>query len=175
MTFLMPTKSYNSRHYAPACLALLLSCFISVLHVYLPGGAVSLLLLPMLIVSLWPRGVNAVMTIVTFCLIGIFMDWGTHGTLGQWALTYLAIFAVLRPDRRENPVRFIGAAALWAMGLLIGTVMLIVTGWLVYGVLPNFAVLFRQAILVSALMPFVIMIRNMVRFFLMDPNDRDYL
>lgn len=175
MTFLTPTKSYASRHYAPACLALLFSGFMSMLHVNLPGGSVSLLLLPMLIVSLWPRGVNAIVTIVTFFLMGIFMDWGTNGTLGQWVLTYLAIFAVLRPDRRENAVRFIGAVGLWVMGLLIGTIMLIITGWLVYESLPNFVVLLRQALLVSALVPFVVLIRNMARFLLTDPNDRDYL
>jgi len=174
MTFLMPSNPFSPRHYAPACLALLISGFVSVLHVNLPGGSVSLLLLPMLIVSLWPRGVNAIVTIITFFLMGIFMDWGTHGALGQWALVYLAIFSVLRPDRRDGPVRFINAIVLWLLGLLIGTGALIVTGWMVYAALPSFTVLLRQALLVSALMPFVIVIRNISRFLLTDPNDRDY-
>ena len=170
------SNTSGSAHFIPASLAFFVSIFISVLHLNLPEpiGSVSLLLLPLLMVALWPSGVNAVVTIVTFLLMGIFMDWGTNGALGQWAFIYLTVFTVLRPDRRENYVNFIGAVGLWVIGALIGVVMLIVTGWLVYGVLPNFPILFKQICLVSLLMPLVVITRNAIRYWLTDPHDRPF-
>jgi hypothetical protein len=104
MTFLTPQTGLSSRSFIPASLSLIVCIFLSVLHVNLPGGSVSLLLLPLLIVSLWPRGVNPVVTIVTFFVMGMFMDWGTNGALGQWAIIYLSVFIGLRPDRRDGRV-----------------------------------------------------------------------
>jgi len=103
------------------------------------------------------------------------MDWGSNGALGQWALVYLTVFVVLRPDRRDGSVSFFDAIGLWCIGLTVGVIMLIVTGWLVYGVLPNFIELLWQALLVSVLMPVVVGLRNIIRYFLMDPDDRGYL
>jgi len=175
MTFLTPQTGLSSRSFIPASLSLIVCIFLSVLHVNLPGGSVSLLLLPLLIVSLWPRGVNPVVTIVTFFVMGMFMDWGTNGALGQWAIIYLSVFIGLRPDRRDGRVSFLGAIGLWGVGLAIGALMIVITGWLVYATLPNFTVLFRQALLISIMMPLAVFIRNIVRLLLTDPQDRDYL
>lgn len=174
MTFLSQSGTSSSRHFVLACLGLFICSILSVLHVNLPGGSVSLLLLPLLIVSLWPRGVNSIVSIVTFFLMGMLVDWGTNGAVGQWAMIYLAIFTVLRPDRREQSVNFLGAIGLWGLGLMIGIVMLIVTGWLAYGALPNFISLMKQAMLVSVLMPLVVAIRSVTRYLLTDPHDRGY-
>ncbi|MEP1230567.1 MAG: hypothetical protein ABJG88_07810 [Litorimonas sp.] len=175
MTFVTPHINTSSRNFIPASLSLFVCVFLSVLHINIAGESISLLLLPLLIVSLWPREVNTVVTIGTFFVIGIFLDWGTNGVLGQWAIVYLTVFAILRPNRRDHSLSFFNAVSLWCAGLAIATVMLIITGWLAYGVLPNFTTLFRQALLICAFMPVVVFTRNLVRYALMDPQDRDYL
>jgi len=174
MTFVTQTGTTTTRHFALACFSLFVCSVLSVLNINLPGGSVSLLLLPLLIVSLWPRVVNSIISIAAFFIMGILVDWGTNGALGQWAMIYLAVYAVLRPDRREQSVSFIGAVGLWLLGLLVGTVMLIVTGWIVYAALPNFVGLLKQVVLVSLLMPIVVAVRSVTRFILTDPHDRGY-
>jgi len=174
MTVMFPSNTATSSYFVPAICALLVSIVMSAIYVKLPDpiGSVSFLLLPLLIVTLWPSRCNAVVTIATFLFMGILMDWGTNGALGQWALTYLVVFAVLRPDRRDNYVNFFGAMGMWCIGLLIGVIMLVVTGWVVYATWPNFIILFKQACLVSILMPLIIALRNLVRMMLTDPHDR---
>ncbi len=174
MTFLSPQNTSSSRYFVPACFGLVVATFLSVLHINIPGGNVSLLLLPLLMVSLWPSGVNGVVSVLILFSMGVFMDWGTNGALGQWSIIYLTVFTILRPDKREGVTSFIGALALWFIGLAVGGLMLIVTGWLVYGVLPNFTVLFRQALLISILMPLIVLIRNVTRYWMTDPSERDY-
>ena len=175
MSFRNYIEGYNPNYFLPATAALFLACVISVLHINLPGGAISFQLLPLLIISLWPRGINSILTIITFFLMGLFMDWGSQGALGQWAVIYLSLFAIMRPDRRDRPLSVFFSIKAWLMGVLIGGCALIVTGWFAYGIGPNFIVLFQQALLVTILIPAILFLRYILVYLMTDPSDRDFL
>lgn len=174
MTYLSQSPTHGSRNFVPACIALCLSSLFSILTINFPNNQISLTFLPLLVVCLWPRGVNSVVSILTIFLVGLWMDWITNGALGQWAMVYLTVYAVLRPDRREGAARFFVALRLWLVGMAAGALMLIFTGWVAYGTWPNFTNLFQQALLASAFMPLAVFARNLTRYLVSDPDDRDY-
>lgn len=142
------------------------------LNVNIGGQSVSLTALPLAFIALWPRNVHPILTIILVLIFGIFLDWGSGGAPGQWALVFLAVFGILRPDRRGGTLSLILAIRNWLIAALIAFIILCVTGWFVYGIWPNLNVLARQFGLITLLFPFLYLFRQLIYRFTTDPDDR---
>ncbi|WP_409431846.1 hypothetical protein ACJ3XI_06365 [Litorimonas sp. RW-G-Af-16] len=174
MVYQTTSSTRQSSRIVPATLALIFAALMSFVSLNISGSTIALTWLPLLLITLWPRQVPSVYSIALFLAVGLFVDWGSAGAPGQWAIIYLAVFAVLRPDRRAKPIGFVQAVQYWVVALITGLVLLVVTGWFVYGVLPNTLSLARQVGLVTVLLPIVFALRGGLRYILTDADDRDF-
>lgn len=174
MASFLANSSSDGLQVVPATLGLLLFSVVGFLSLNLGNQTITLTWLPLLIISLWPRRILPSLTIVLFLVFGLFIDWGSVGAPGQWALVYLTCLLVLRPDKRVNPINFSGAIKNWFIAAITAAIVISVTGWIVYGRLPDAYVLAQQAGLVTLFMPIFYLLRFMVRYVLTDPDERGY-
>lgn len=174
MDVLAPKRVVKKASFFPVVMAFILCLFVAFMHVNIAGRTLSLLCLPLLFVALWPRNLNAQLSIAVFLVAGLFIDWGSVGAPGQWALIYLAIFAVTRPDQRLTPLSFWIALRNWFVAVVIAVIILIVTGSFVYGAWPNFTVLAWQFGLATALLPMLYLLRRVIYYIFSQPDEMDF-
>ena len=104
-------------------LAAALICVLSQAGVMIGGRTLSFLMVPTLAVILWPKGANALLSLVGIFGLGLFQDYLSYGPTGLWALTWLAVFLIYRPDARDKPETLWGHWAL-AFFILLGAALL---------------------------------------------------
>lgn len=117
---------------------------------------------PLLALLIWPRHANTLLSLVLVFAAGLFTDWGTGGILGQWALVFTVIWGLLRPELRGSPFSPIGLFFAWLLICGISVFLLSLSGWFVFGILPDFAALGRQIIVATLILPVVIFLRHIV-------------
>lgn len=171
---LAPKRVIKKTSFLPVLIAFTICVFVAFMHVNVAGRVLSLLCLPLLFVALWPRNLNAQLSILIFLFAGLFVDWGSAGAPGQWALVYLAVFAVTRPDQRLAPLSFWLAIRNWFVAVVIAAIILIVSGSFVYGVWPNFAVLAWQFGAMTALLPILYLFRRVMYYIFSHPDEMEF-
>ena len=142
--------------------ALFLACALSISGLNAFGFYWGLGLLPLLVIAVWPRRANTVLSLLAIFLAGIFTDWAVGGIFGQSALVYTVIWGFLRPELRSSPYAPFGLFFVWLLTCLVALVLISVSGWFVSGVLPDLASLGRQIIIATLLLPIIVLLRLLI-------------
>lgn len=144
----------------PAGLSLVLTGLASAVHINFIGASWSLIWLPFIIVALWPRRTGIFASACLIFLAGLWVDWTTLGAIGQWPLVYLISYFGTRPDKPSMENGIIPAYRRLGLALIIGVPVYIATGWIVYGVFPDWYALFRGVAFAALILPIVALIRD---------------
>ena len=89
------------------------------------------ILVPTFAIYLWPQGANPIVSLIGVVLVGFWLDHISFGPMGLWALTWLLLFLIYRPDTRAKPKGFMGQFAGAITALLAVTVFQIFIGKLI--------------------------------------------
>ena len=157
---------------AQAILILLVLTFIGGLNLNIFGYSISLHLVPLIGICLWPRRANPVYSIIAIFILGLLLDLLTTETLGGRTLIYLVVFSIFRPDKRIKEHVFWPALAQWLVSVLLVLFLIYFFGWMSRGTRPEVLLLIYQAMLATAFFPVVYIVRYMMRYFLVDSDDR---
>jgi len=145
-----------------AGLALMIAAVISVSGVNVFGLYYGFGFLPLLVLLIWPKRANTLLSLAIVFLAGIFMDWATGGLRGQSSLIFVLVWGYLRPECRSAPFAPVSLFMIWILTCALAILVIAVSGYFVFGINPDFFPLLRQAILATLLFPLLILLRRMV-------------
>lgn len=161
MTYLdvqAPTRNISSS--IVAGLALIIAGALSIAGLNVFGARVGFGFIPLLVLAIWPRRANTLISLGFVFVAGLFADWSTGGITGQWALVFVLVWGFLRPELRSSPFAPFGLFCVWLATCGLALVVLSLSGYFVFGILPDFAALGRQMILASLLLPLFLLLRS---------------
>lgn len=145
-----------------AGLALFLAGAVSIAAINIGGLRIGFGFLPLVVLAIWPRNANCLLSLAFVFAAGIFTDWATNGIVGQWALVFSIIWGVLRPELRSSPYAPVGFILVWLATCGLALVLLSLSGWFVYSALPDFASLGRKMIFATVMLPIVLFLRFVI-------------
>ncbi len=145
-----------------AGIALFLAGAVSIVGVTVFGFRAGFEFFPLLVLAIWPRDANRMVSLLLVFLGGIFTDWATGGIVGQWALVYTVIWGVLRPELRSAPYAFISLFLCWFATCGLAIILIGVSGWFVFSALPDFTSFGRQIIAATVALPIVLVLRGLL-------------
>jgi len=153
-----------------AGLALFLAGAASIAGLNLFGARVGFGFIPLLVLAAWPRQANALISLGLVLFSGLFTDWATGGIHGQWALIFVLVWGLLRPELRSSPFSPLNLIVNWVAICGLAIVIISISGYFVFRISPDLAALGRQMIFATAGLPIVMLLRRIisVRF-----NDRE--
>ena len=154
-----------------AGLALFIAGAVSIAGLNFFGTRIGFGFIPLLVLAIWPRRANALMSLALVFFVGLFTDWATGGVHGQWTLVFVLVWGFLRPELRDDPFAPIGLFLVWLATCGLALVALSVTGYFVFGMLPDFAALGRQMILATVLLPVLLLLRYGIAVRFSDSED----
>lgn len=154
-----------------AGLALFIAGAASIAGVRLFGVRVGFGFVPLLVLAIWPRRAHALISIVLVFSAGLFTDWATGGVVGQWALVFVLIWGFLRPELRGSPFAPIGLFLIWLATCGLALVVLSMSGYFVFGILPDLAPLGHQMIFATLLLPLLLLLRRGLEMRFSDTED----
>ena len=143
-----------------AGVALFLAGAISIAGLNVFGERVGLGFIPYLVLAIWPRRANTLVSLGFVFFGGFFTDWSSGGIVGQSSLIFVLIWGFLRPELRSSPFSPVGLFLVWLAICGLALVVMFLSGMFVLGVQPDFAVLGRQMILATALLPLFLLMRR---------------
>lgn len=167
----MNNFSYSSTtssggHLRQAVLTTAMLSFLGVLNFSLFGFDFSLQWLPLLAVSLWPKGASPVRSVIAILILGLIHDWLVFGIPGQWALIFLLSFAAVRPFERLKSLTFGQAIIYWALSVAIGATVFALSGRMIYDQWPNWVAMFQAIVSATILLPFFWLFQQWVQVLL---------
>lgn len=115
---------------------------------------------PLLVLAIWPRQANTLVSLALVFFAGIFTDWATGGLMGQWSLIFVLVWGLMRPELRNAPFAPLGLGLIWLAICGLALLIISMSGLFVYGIWPDIAALGRQIIIATALLPFVMLLRR---------------
>lgn len=145
-----------------AGVALFLAAVISVSGINVLGYYFGFGFIPLIVIYLWPRLANTLLSLLIIFMAGIFTDWGTDGIIGQWSLVFCATWGFLRPELRNDPFAPLRLLSIWFATCGLALVLVSLSGFFVYGILPDIASIGRQIICATICLPLVILFRHLV-------------
>lgn len=143
-----------------AGLALLIAVASSIAGLNLFGAWVGFGFIPLVILVIWPRRANRLVSLALVFFAGLFMDWATGGVDGQWALVFVVVWGFLRPELRSAPFSPVTLLSVWFAACGLALIILSLTGYFVIRVMPDFAVIGRQILLATCLLPLFLLLRQ---------------
>lgn len=154
-----------------AALALFFGGALSIISVNIAGQSISFAFIPLLVIAIWPRRASQIISVIFIFAAGLFTDWASGGVTGQWALVFLLVWMLLRPELRDNAYSISQFMLAWLAicGFAFG--LLSVTGWFAYRVLPDYMAFSRQILLVTALLPPIFGLRHWLARFSRSDED----
>ena len=162
MVYASPPVIRRNSHLVPAGLALFLLGLVAPLHLSLFGASWPLLWLPLAVVGLWPRQASCVPSALMLFVAGLWIDWVTLGAVGQWPLVFVGAYAIMRPDLADAGRGLVRGLSRCAGALLIGLIIFGLSGWFIYGVLPDIALLSRGVLVFAVSLPLLILLRDLI-------------
>lgn len=153
-----------------AGLALLISGALSIAGLNLFGAWVGFGFIPLVVLVIWPRRANRLVSLALVFAAGLFTDWATGGIDGQWALVFVLVWGFLRPELRSSPFAPMTLLSVWLVACLVALAALSLSGMFAVRVWPDFAAMGRQMVLASCLLPVFLILRQGLAARL---NDRD--
>jgi len=145
-----------------AGLALFIAGALSIGGINSFGGYYGFGFVPLIVLAIWPRNANSLISLAFVFSAGLFTDWATGTPLGQSALVFSVIWGVLRPELRSSPYAIITFFFIWLATCGLALVLLSVSGWFVKGILPDFFSLGRQMIFATVILPVILLLRRVV-------------
>ena len=142
--------------------ALVLAGAFSIGGVHLFGNHFGFGFVPLLILSIWPRFANTLVSVFLVFGAGLFTDWATGGIVGQWALIFSIIWGVFRPELRGSPFSPLSIVLFWIATCGVAVILLFISGWFVFGVHPDWMSLGRQIIAATLLLPIILIFRHVI-------------
>ncbi len=127
--------------------------------------------LPLLVLAIWPRRANRLVSLFFIFLAGIFTDWATGGVMGQSSLVFVLVWGLMRPELRSAPFAPLGLGLMWIAICGLASLIMSMSGYFVYSVGPNFAVLGRQIIIATLCLPVVMLLRRGLAMRINDDED----
>jgi hypothetical protein len=155
-----------------ASLALFLASAISITGMNFFGAWMSFGFLPLLVLSMWPRQANTLISLGLVFFLGLFTDWAGGAILGQWALIFVLVWGFLRPETRESPYSALRFFLVWLAICGLALCVICGAGYFVFGILPDFKVIGRQMILATICLPFILVLRGGLSRLFGDLEDR---
>ena len=143
-----------------AALALFIAAAASISGLNLFGAWLGFGFLPLVVLVIWPRRANRLISLALVFSAGLFTDWATGGIDGQWALIFVLIWGFLRPELRSSPFSPITLFLVWLATCGLALAVLTLSGYFVVGILPDFAAIGRQAIFATCLLPVFLLLRH---------------
>lgn len=143
-----------------AGLALFLGGALSIVSVNIWGQSISFAFIPLLVIAIWPRRANEIVSVTLVFAAGLFTDWASGGVTGQWALVFLMTWMLLRPELRDNAYSASQFITAWLAICGLALILLSLTGWFAYRILPDFMTFVRQIALVTVLLPLIFGLRH---------------
>ncbi|MEP3653533.1 MAG: hypothetical protein ABJO36_01440 [Litorimonas sp.] len=172
MTF-MDVQTQN-RKVLPAIVAgvaLLIAASSSIAGLNMFGARIGFGFIPLLVLAIWPRRANTLISLPLVFLAGLFTDWATGGITGQWALLFVLVWGFLRPELRSSPFAPISLCLVWLATCGLAIVVLSASGYFVFGLWPDFAALGRQMIFATVLLPLFLLLRHGLALRFSDSED----
>jgi len=154
-----------------ASLALLIAGALSIGGINLFGMRAGFGFLPLIVLVVWPRRANRIVSIALIFTVGLFTDWATGGIVGQSALVFMLIWGFLRPEFRSSPFAPIGLFLIWLAACTLAILVIWLSGYFVFRISPDFASLGRQAILATVLLPAFMLLRHGISAQIGDQED----
>lgn len=151
------------RKIMPALLAgfaLFVAGAISIAGINLFGVMTGFGFIPLLVLAIWPRQTNTLVSLALVFCAGLFTDWATGGIYGQWSLTFILIWGFLRPELRSSPFSFLSLLPVWLATCGLAFVTLYLSGYFVLRIFPDLAVLGRQMLLATVCLPLIMLLRR---------------
>lgn len=127
--------------------------------------------LPLLVLVIWPRRANTIVSLTFVWLAGLFTDWATGDITGQWALIFVLVWGFLRPELRSDPFTPVKIFLAWLIACVVAALILSLTGYFIFGIFPDLAPLGRQAIISTLFLPIVLLLRRSIVVRLKDFDD----
>lgn len=159
------------RQTTTSIIGLFILTVIGSLSINLFNQSVSLSFVPLIGVCLWPRHTKVLVSIIFVFLLGLLLDLITYQALGFHTLTYLVVFAVLRPDLRLKGYKF-GIASLQWLGIILLSMFIVYILSLVgRRVRPDIMIIFFQGLIATVAFPIVYLARHYFRFLFTDTDD----
>lgn len=143
-----------------AGLALFVAGALSIAGLNLFGAHVGFGFIPLLVITIWPRRAHTVISLALVFFAGLFTDWATGGIVGQCVLVYILTWGFLRPELRSSPFALIGIFSVWLATCGLALVIISLSGYFVFEILPDFAPLGRQMVLATVLLPLMLLLRH---------------
>lgn len=140
--------------------ALFLAGALSILSVRVLGLTAGFGFLPLTILAIWPRRASELASVILVFLAGIFTDWATGGVVGQWALTFTLVWMLFRPELREQPYAAVKLMLVWGLICGFAVLLLSISGWVVYRILPDPTSFALQILMATLLLPLVLLLRR---------------
>ena len=132
---------------------------LSILSINIFGYELGFGFVPLLVLLIWPRRANEIVSLILVFLAGIFTDWGTAGAIGQSSLVYIVTWALFRPELRVEPYAIRSLIIIWGLIGLLVSALILGTGLFIYRVVPDVQSLFLQFILASLIIPIFLLLR----------------
>ena len=164
MTFLnmnSPVKRIGPAFIAGAALFLVATVSFAGLHLF--GHRFGFGFLPLLVLVIWPKRANTLVSFAIVFLAGLFTDWATGDIRGQWTLIFILVWGYFRPEMRNASSTPVGLFLIWLLVCVVAVVGLSLVGYFVYGVRPNLAPMGRQMILATFMLPLLMLLRRAVQ------------
>jgi len=98
--------------------------------------------------------------------------WAGGAILGQWALIFVLVWGFLRPEMRNSPYSPVKFILAWLAICALAFVVLSVSGYFVFGIMPDFHVFGRQIIMATICLPFILLLRGGLSRLFGDLEDR---
>jgi len=161
----------RARSYAlVAGLSMILSAIFASITFNFFGYPTSFLLLPIIILFLWPRGADSNISYILIFFCGLTLDLFTGAKLGGWSLIFLPVFVVMRPFQLGKDA---GLAETWAnfllwMGMLVA--LFLITGR-IGPVKTDMFSLFILGLVTVLIFPLIYGFRYMLRDYLIDEDE----
>jgi len=143
-----------------AGVALLFAGALSIGGVNIFGWQFSFAFVPLVVLAIWPRDANSLLSLALVFAAGLFTDWATGTPWGQWALVFSVTWGVLRPELRSSPYAPVSFFFVWIATCGLAVVLLTLSGWFVFRVFPDFGAFGRQMIFATLLLPVILLLRR---------------
>ena len=152
-------------------LALFIAGAASIAGLNLFGAWIGFGFVPLLVLVIWPKRADRLVSLALIFCAGLFTDWATGGIDGQWALVFVLVWGFLRPELRSSPFALTNLILVWLAACGVAMIVLSLSGYFVVRVLPDFAAIGRQMILATCLLPVFLLLRHGLAMRVNDSED----
>jgi len=157
-------------HALQAGIGLLLLALLSTVNFNLFGLSISFLFVPLVLVYLWPKSADDLITYLALFICGLFLDLLTGGYPGMWPLIFILGLVFLRPNlMNREAVFFVSWIGYIFWALVLALVFLLLDFWAKGNI--EMKTLTLQLLVSVLVFPAIYMARVFVRGIVIDEDE----